>query len=236
MTKLTSLKTDSRLLDRRAADQIRSHILSGVLRPGARLIETQLSEELEVSRSTVRAALALLVREGLVVQVAFTRWEVSGTSATDAWELYTLRGVLEGLAARLAAQNTRDEDGPVLEAMLAELKRAIAEERMGDAVDIDFKLHHQIVSMARHQRLADHYHLIIQQVRFHMVHAGLLPKDYDALVHEHDALIVAVLSQDPARAERLARAHNEAEIEYFSRHLERPEAFDAASQPAQAAS
>ena len=108
MTKLTSLKSEKRLLDRRAADQIRSHILEGVLPAGERLLETQLSEELEVSRGTVRSALAQLANEGLVQQVAFTRWEVSGTSTVDAWEIYTLRGALEGLGARLAAANVTE--------------------------------------------------------------------------------------------------------------------------------
>ena len=64
MTKLTSLKSEKRLLDRQAADLIRNHILAGVLGAGARLLETQLSEQLEVSRGTVRAALAVLAREG----------------------------------------------------------------------------------------------------------------------------------------------------------------------------
>ena len=80
MAKLASLKSENRLLDRQAADRIRSHILTGVLPAGSRLLETELCAELEVSRGTVRAALALLMREGLVQQVAFTRWEVSETS------------------------------------------------------------------------------------------------------------------------------------------------------------
>ena len=103
MSKLTSLRSEKRLLDRQAADSIRAHILDGVLPAGARLLETQLAEELEVSRGTVRAALALLASEGLVTQVAFTRWQVSETSPRDAWEIYTLRAALEGLAAGLAA-------------------------------------------------------------------------------------------------------------------------------------
>ena len=69
MAKLASLKAEKRLLDRRAADRIRAHILEGVLPAGERLLETQLSAELEVSRGTVRSALAQLANEGLVKQV-----------------------------------------------------------------------------------------------------------------------------------------------------------------------
>src|SRR6187399_1588535 len=129
MAKLASLKSEKRLLDRQAADRIRSHILEGVLPAGARLLETQLSGELEVSRGTVRAALAVLAREGLVQQVAFTRWQVSETSPRDAWELYILRAALEGLAARLAAANAGPADAKRLLSTVAELTRAVKDKR-----------------------------------------------------------------------------------------------------------
>ena len=221
MTRLASLKTEKRLLDRRAADHIRSHILGGVLPAKSRLLETQLSEELEVSRGTVRSALAQLAAEGLVRQVAFTRWEVSGTSAADAWEIYTLRGVLEGLGARLAASSVTREEGAKLRTIGGELLRAIREGRYQDATDIDFDLHAAIIAAARHGRLADQHRLILHQVRFHMVQSGFLPKDYDHLIDEHEALIEAVIGGDVERAELLARSHNEAEVKLLTDLLHR---------------
>lgn len=221
MTRLASLKTEKRLLDRRAADHIRSHILGGVLPANSRLLETQLSEELEVSRGTVRSALAQLAGEGLVRQVAFTRWEVSGTSAADAWEIYTLRGVLEGLGAKLAAMSLTKEEGVKLRTIGGELLRAIREGRFQDATDIDFDLHAAIIAAARHGRLADQHRLILHQVRFHMVQSGFLPKDYDHLIDEHEALIEAVIGGDADRAEFLARSHNEAEVKALTELLHR---------------
>lgn len=221
MAKLASLKSEIRLLDQRAAELIRAHILEGVLPAGARLLEAQLSDELGVSRGTVRSALAVLAREGLVDQVAFTRWQVAQTSAADAWEVYTLRGVLEGLAARLAAGNVTAQDGETLRASAAELSRAVAEKRFKDVIDIDFRLHQEIVALARHRRLAEQHRSLLQQVRFHMVNSGFLPKDYGELAKEHEALIDAVLARDPDRAEKLARSHNDAEVELLSGFLHR---------------
>src|SRR5690349_14670311 len=117
MTKLPSLKTENRLLDRRAAAFIRSHILGGVFPARSRLLETPLSEGLEVRRGAVRSALARLAGEGLVQQVAFARWQVAGSSAADAWEPSPLRGVLEGLGARLAAGHVSEQDGINLRAI-----------------------------------------------------------------------------------------------------------------------
>ncbi len=212
MSKLTSVKSEKRLLDRQAADSIRAHILDGILPAGTRLLETQLAEELEVSRGTVRAALALLASEGLVTQVAFTRWQVSETTPRDAWELYTLRAELEGLAARLAAANAGPEHAASLRHTIAEMAAAVDEKRFEDVTDIDFRLHREIVALARHRRLADQHAHVVQQVRFHMAQSGFYPSDYRASVAEHAALIDAVASGDAARAERLARTHNEAEV------------------------
>jgi DNA-binding GntR family transcriptional regulator len=220
MPKLGSLKSEKRLLDRQAADRIRSHILEGVLPAGARLLETQISEELEVSRGTVRSALAVLTREGLVQQVAFTRWQVSETSPRDAWELYTLRATLEGLAARLAAANVTAEDGKRLSATCAELEKAVKAKRFSDTTDIDFRLHNEIVALAHHHRLAEQHGYIMQQVRFHMVHSGFLPEDYSALVDEHKALVGAVIAGDADRAEMLAKMHNEGEVKLLSTFVE----------------
>ena len=220
MAKLGSLKSEKRLLDRQAADGIRQHILKGILPAGTRLLETQLSEELEVSRGTVRAALAVLAREGLVLQVAFTRWQVAETSAVDAWELYTLRAALEGLASSMAATNVTAMDGKRLRKTAAELAKAVKENRLADVTDIDFRLHQEIVELAHHRRLAEQHAYIIQQVRFHMVHSGFFPRDYSALVEEHTALVDAVINHDPDLAERLAKIHNEAEVKLLSAFVE----------------
>lgn len=220
MTRLGSLKTEKRRLDRIAADRIRSHILKGILPAGERLLETQLSDDLEVSRGTVRAALAQLANESLVQQVAFTRWEVSATSPRDAWEIYTLRGVLEGLGARLSAARVTAAEGEQLRAIVEDLVRAVDEGRLEDATDIDFALHTAIIELARHKRLARQHRYVIQQVRFHMVQSGFLPKDYAKMIASHQELIEAVISGDAACAEELACHHNKREIALLAHLLD----------------
>jgi DNA-binding GntR family transcriptional regulator len=212
MAKLVGLPVEKRLLDRQAADLIRSNILTGALPPGKRLPETQLAQELAVSRGTVRAALAQLAHERLVSQVAFTKWEVSGTSLQDAWELYALRSALEGLAARLAARRSTPADCARLKEAGAALVAAIRDGRFKDITDADFKVHEEIVAAAHHGRLADQHRFILQQVRFHMIHAGFLPRNYRELGDQHQALIAAVISGDGDAAEKLARSHNEGEV------------------------
>ncbi|MFO1147512.1 MAG: GntR family transcriptional regulator [Alsobacter sp.] len=212
MSKLVNLPVEKRLLDRQAADLIRTNILTGLLPPGRRLPEAQLALELAVSRGTVRAALAQLAHERLVRQVAFTKWEVSGTSLQDAWEVYTLRSTLEGLAARLAARRGAPESRIRLQEAGQLLASAIREARFQDVTEADFRVHREIVAMTGHARLVDQHRLVLQQVRFHMIHAGFLPRNYRELSDQHQALIAAVVEGDADLAESLARSHNVNEI------------------------
>jgi DNA-binding GntR family transcriptional regulator len=212
MSKLVNLPVEKRLLDRQAADLIRTNILTGLLPPGRRLPEAQLALELAVSRGTVRAALAQLAHERLVRQVAFTKWEVSGTSLRDAWEVYTLRSSLEGLAARLAARWGSDEGRTRLREVGRLLTSAIRDARFQDITEADFRVHQEIVAMTGHARLVDQHRLVLQQVRFHMIHAGFLPRNYRELAEQHQALIAAVVEGEADLAESLARSHNVNEI------------------------
>lgn len=155
-----TVKVDRRSLDWRAADVLREQILSGHLVPGQRVTETALATQLEVSRGTLRAALRALAHEGLIQQVAYTKWMLPEFSQTDPWELYTLRGTLEGMAARLAAQHRTPDCVATLRAAFDRLVAAVASERHTRVAEADLALHKTIVAITGHQRLIDQYRLL----------------------------------------------------------------------------
>ncbi|MFO1069915.1 MAG: GntR family transcriptional regulator [Geminicoccaceae bacterium] len=220
MARERHLKVARRPLDRRAADVLREAILSGRFKPGQRLVETSLAQQLEVSRGTLRAALSELAHEGLVLQVAYTKWLVSELTPHDAWELCTLRSGLEGLAARLAAERRDPAGAASLEQAFARLRSAVAEGRRGAASAADKALHTAIVAMTRHQRLAQHYTIIEQQVQRYIAASNALLVDPEDIVRQHEPLVRAVLDGDAATAEALAREHNLSEGRILVAHLE----------------
>ncbi len=213
MAALTGLKSEERLLDRLAADRIRQQIVTGAMSPGHRLLEASLARDLEVSRGTIRSALMQLSNQGLVRQVAFTKWEVAEASAAEAWELYTLRAVLEELAAGLAARSASAGERERLAEIANELQRAVEADDHEAAMDADFAMHRAIVSMSGHRHLIADHERIILQVRFQMFHIGFTPRDFNDLIAGHRALADAVVSGDVERAKQLARDHNSAEVQ-----------------------
>ena len=196
-----------RSLDRQAADAIREAILSGVYQPSTRLTELSLAADLGLSRGTIRAALQQLSYEGLVVLAPYRGWSVISLSAKDAWEIYTLRNALEGLASRIAAETITLEKCARIDAAFDSLKAAVRIGRREGIIKADFELHRTIVELANHARLSGQYQVIEKQTLlfFAMAGAFLQLQDY---VDLHVPLIDAIRSGNAPAAERIASDHN----------------------------
>lgn len=213
------MKVVRRSMDRQAADILREQILNGQLPPGTRLVETQLAEQVHVSRGTLRSALSELAHQGLVQQVAYTKWQVPDLSAQDAWEIYTLRGVLEGFGARLAAESQNPEKSTLLDKAFRGLAASVKRGHRGKAAEADFVLHRTIIALSGHQRLMQQYELVEQQVRRYMSLSNdilTIPAD---IVAEHEALVRAILDGEADKAEHMAKTHNSKECKDLHDHL-----------------
>lgn len=103
-------------LRRKVLDTLRLSIVHGRLAPGARLVERELIDGLGVSRTVVREALRQLESEDLIDVVPNKGAVVRSLSPSEAKEIYTIRAVLEGLAARLFCQNATPEQHAQLSA------------------------------------------------------------------------------------------------------------------------
>ncbi|MFZ6649637.1 GntR family transcriptional regulator [Undibacterium sp. TJN25] len=218
---------EKRSLEVQAADAIRSRIISGDMAAGSRITEIRLSEEMNLSRGTIRSALTRLVGEGLVEQTPYSGWSVVALTARGAWELYTLRSSLETLAARLAAANLKDEDGSRLEAALQKLEAAAGTGKLDTVADADFALHKEIISISGHTRLKQQYQALEHQIRMYIAPSDALLKSADEVVSQHAPLVAAILARDPEKAAAIAAAHNliegQALVDHF-KHIHPAEA------------
>ena len=214
-----SLAVERRSLEAQAADRLRGEIVAGRIPPGSRLTEQKLAAAIGLSRGTIRAALAQLVRDGLVTQVPYTGWAVRALDAADAWELYTLRSALEGLGARLAASRADPVALRRVELAFRDLEAGRRNSDPAAMAECDFRLHAAIISAAAHGRLAGQYRIVEHQVRMYIISSDALVGDPDELLEQHRPLVDAVLGGRPERAEREAVRHNTCEGEKLVAHL-----------------
>jgi DNA-binding GntR family transcriptional regulator len=213
-----SLKIDKQSLDMQAAALLKQRILDGELPAGARLKEASLAIDTGLSRGTIRSALHQLRFEGLVEQTPYAGWSVASLSVRDAWELHSLRSVLEGLAARLAAgaaPDLRDTLHESFDSLVVACEAGDAEE----IVMADLALHARIVEISGHERLAHHYSIVKQQSRVYVRSSNRLLNTPVAVVDQHRPLVEAVCSGDAELAESLAQRHNDEEGKVLVEHL-----------------
>lgn len=198
--------------ENQATDSLRDFILSGSLKPGARLTEIALAEQMGVARATLRTGLHRLASEGIVVQIPYTGWQVAELSAQDVWELWTLRGSLESLAATLAAQSPDPAVKPGIRAAHEALLAACATGNMDAVNDADFALHRTIIDLVGHSRLKRQYQLVEQQVRLYILTSNSFVADGPAdIIEQHRPMVEALLAGDATGAADAAWRHNETE-------------------------
>jgi len=202
----------------RALLRLRELILSGEFRHGDRMSELPLVERLGVSRTPVRLALAALEHEGLLRALPSGGYAVSEFTSSDIVDAAELRGVLEGTAARLAAE--RGAERSELRALsavndeIAECVRLADYESFARYVGLNDRFHQGLVALGRSALLAR----ALEQVTcvpfaspsaFVMTEAEL-PESRQILViahSQHQGLIESIERREGARAEAIAREH-----------------------------
>jgi DNA-binding GntR family transcriptional regulator len=200
-------RPDRRKMTDWVSEELRKAIIELRLRPGEPLREAALAEQLGVSKTPLREAFARLEQEGLVETTSFKGAVVTGYSDRDLNEIYELRALLEGAAARAAAERPTEE---VERALRDVVRQSRASRDAGDVSrlaallgDFDTIVYAQVAN--------ERIRALIENLRAHLTRIGKLteaiPGRVEASVEEHAAIVDAILARDPDEAERLMRAH-----------------------------
>ena len=199
---------------------LRELVFGGTIAPGKRLPEVELAERLGVSRTPLRIALMTLAHEGLLEALSGGGFVVRAFSRADVDDAIELRGVLEGTAARFAAERLESPDvlAPLEEAATAleEVVRNISqEEELGRYVKLNDAFHDGLVELALSPNLARTL-ANVKALPFAMPSGAILashavlPRSQEIIViaqHQHWQLIESIRARQGTRAEEIAREH-----------------------------
>jgi DNA-binding GntR family transcriptional regulator len=182
-----------------------AEIESGRLQPGSRLLEVELAERLGISRTPVREAIKRLETQGLVSHEPNQGAVITKLDHARTVELYIVREVLEGVAARQAATSATAQELEILRLTMEEDWKYV--DRHEKLVIRDRLFHKQIQLTARNRFLDD----ILNNMRISqilMTGTTLAVKARPtALLEEHQAIVDAILARDADKAEAAARYH-----------------------------
>lgn len=185
-------------------DRIRNEILFGRLRPNQHLVESDIAERLDVSRTPVRETLQRLATEGLIISRR-RRWVVYEHTPDEIREIYETRMALEGFAARLASERADEQQIDGLRSAMRALDGPSAK---GEArVEANERFHGLIIAAANNRYLAEE----IQRSRRYYFNVGLVSlyesSDITKSQREHADLLAAIVEGDGDRAEAMCRSH-----------------------------
>lgn len=185
---------------------IKQQILSGELNPGDRIVETKIARELGISQTPVREALRELQGQGIITVVPNRGPLVRSLSKEDAFEVYSLRSMLEGMAIRLAVKFATDEEVAELENVYHQMDQKVRDDSVDYLFQYSSHLHELIIKYARHSRISTFYDSISLQIALLNRQLGMKKsKDYE--VNQHWELIEVMKARDPDAAELTMRKH-----------------------------
>jgi len=202
--------------------ELRRAILSGRLAQGTHVNVRPLCEEFGLSATPVKAALTALEREGFLVLHPHRGFFVPEVDRGDMQELYELREVLDGIAARRAAASADRASLVVkLRELLAAQTATVDAHDLSGYGDLDVRFHQEILEAAGNGRLRHVAGNMIGQLRFGRATSALVPGRPSAALVEHAEIVAAIDNGQQRQAERLARRHVRKSANALDRHLNR---------------
>lgn len=208
--RLAPIKLDSyQPLREVVCESLREAIRNGVLKPGERIMEIQLAEELGVSRTPVREAIRKLELEGYVVMMPRRGTYVANMSIRDINEIFEIRTALESLSNGLAAEHITDEELEHLQRLLVIIGGYIKDGNIEKIVETDIEFHDLMYHAARNHRLVG----IISNLRDQLTRFRTLSMSYpgrlEATLDEHRTIVEAIANGDRKAASKAAEQHME---------------------------
>jgi DNA-binding GntR family transcriptional regulator len=205
------------------ADRLRDLILSRYFRPGERLVQSEIAEQLGVSRTPIREALYELASDGLIVLAPHKGASVAAFSLEDLKDIYSVRIPLEGYGAYLATQNVGPKEFTQLQTLIGRMGELFRGGDRWQLLEVNREFYATFYAMSGRKRLHD---LIMK----HLDMAGLYRRmafsvddHYASTVTDHAELLEVIKCGDAAEMERRTRVGLEQTVATLIAFLQKTE-------------
>lgn len=218
---MVQLERRNHTLNHSIYESLREMIATGLLVTGARIDERAISEQLGVSRTPLREAIAKLAKEGLVEQRPYRGNFVRAFSPKQVNDLYETRMVLEGLATRRAVANLTDEGLAELTQTLDDIQAALAHGDMAAFSVADQRFHSTIAHLSGNETVIESLERLRAQVQLIRLAANRDPDLVERTARERPEILAALRDRDADRAARLMEEHIDGVRRTVLKQLER---------------
>lgn len=203
----SSSPTADGLIKNHLAEELRKEILTGSLQAGERILEGKWAAKFGVAQASIREAINVLAQAGFVTKAPGRSARVIHLSETDVHHIYQLRGSIEGLAARLAAESRQDLN--VLQATMDIMRESA---RTGDhegLIDCDLLYHLALSELSHNPYLIEHARRILVPlfafVRMRVSASGQSTSAWEKDIEAHQRIIDLIREGEGEVAEQYVK-------------------------------
>jgi DNA-binding GntR family transcriptional regulator len=186
-------------------ENIRDAILKGDLKPGERVSEPDIAERYGISRTPIREAFRQLESEGYLTVIPRKGAVVAKHSEKDIEEFYSIKSVLEGYAAQLAAERMTPKDIDKLEAINNRLEKLSKSKDVKTFFRVHNEFHENFFRAAGNQKLQELIQQLLKKFEYLRIASFSMPGRMEISVQEHKKIIEAFRNNDGYLADLLVR-------------------------------
>jgi DNA-binding GntR family transcriptional regulator len=201
------IEDSRRTLAAQVQERIREAILQQRLKPGERIDQIKLADELRVSMAPVREALKGLEAEGLVMIQPRRGAFVVEVSISDMDDLYFTRQLIEGEAIYEAVPRLTDGDFVALREMIAAMRRATDSNAITTYIALNKQFHLSIYSVLKNDHLLQVIRMLWDHSELYRYRYMLVTHDTDRIHQEHEGIVAACEQRNPTLAKERAKQH-----------------------------
>jgi len=187
--------------------RLKQAILDGAFAPGQQLVEGEIARQFGVSRSPVREAIQDLQRQGYVVKKPRRGTFVTELTPQAVVEIYTLRVLLEGYAAAIAAASCPPEALQRMHVLVGDMEQAMRSSNLVAFSEADLEFHSVLCYATGHQRLISLSQCLRPEMGFHIVLSRYSLTEIENLFRQHSLMLAAIEAGDSSQARQIIQQH-----------------------------
>jgi DNA-binding GntR family transcriptional regulator len=201
------LGLEKKSLREQALSALRTAITSGELEPGRHLVETELSDMLQISRGTLREALRQLEQEGLLSAGPRGRLSVRHLDAKEIRDIFAVRAALESLAARTLCELPDRAQVTASLRTAIEAMAAAAQGSLEGRIESDLEFHRTMCRLTGNETLLHSWESLEGSIRMSIMYAGVERAVSNMSVDRHYDIVTAIESGDASLARQTILEH-----------------------------
>jgi len=214
---------DYELLSQKVYRILKTRIIKGDLKSGEKLLENKIAEQLGVSRTPVREALRELTAEGFVETTPNQAIIVCTVTFDEIWDLLQIRGVLEGLAAKVATEKINPEEIKKFNKIIAKMKHytannLISKKSILNFASLDVEFHDLILNICGNKWLIQIHNNLKNHIERFRIRSFSIPGTFSKSLNEHCKILDAMKKGDSELSEKLSKIHMKNAFENISKH------------------